>query len=70
VVVADGDGAGASEDGGLEDLARVDKRGCGGAHGDDLVTDAAVAAVEVDGHEVLTGIVRDDAAHEGHGGER
>lgn len=64
MVVADDRGAGPDEDGRLEDLARVHERGRGGSHGDHLVRDRSVAAVEVERHEVLGRVVSDHAAHE------
>jgi hypothetical protein len=63
MIVADDNGAGASENGRLKDLARVNERRRCGSDGDDLVADGAMSAVEIDGDEMLTGVVRDDLAH-------
>lgn len=57
VRVQDDEGDRATEEGRLEDLARMDERLVGGSDGDDLVSDRPVACVEVDRKEVLARVV-------------
>ena len=64
VVVRHDHRAGANEDRGLEDLARVDERRRRGPDRDDLVRDRPMATVQVERHEVLARVVAHDPAQE------